>query len=225
MSKNSLDIPRSGVSCDNSGTHVTLIDVSGLNLIGTVPNNWGTTNYPSLAGLILTANPGITGNLPTSIGDQTALTNLVVNGCRFSGAIPNVFSNLNALTYILFTDNRFTGEVPSSLISRTSIVAFRFERNLMTITSASLIGLSAASVITQLYFGGQSVASFPNFPATLNGMDELDISSAGMSGSIPDIFAKFPNLRKLALNDNAALSGSLPASFWTLSLDKLCVAM
>ncbi|GLJ07393.1 hypothetical protein SUGI_0066010 [Cryptomeria japonica] len=96
-----------------------------------VPDDW-TTGDPCLpAGLPITGvmcneedpprvitvnltNMGLTGNIPPSIANLTALKQLLLGNNNFTGSIPDL-STLMKLTTLQVQNNQLTGDIPSSL--------------------------------------------------------------------------------------------------------------
>ncbi|XP_059071854.1 putative leucine-rich repeat receptor-like serine/threonine-protein kinase At2g14440 [Cryptomeria japonica] len=96
-----------------------------------VPDDW-TTGDPCLpSGLPLTSvicneedpprviivnltNKGLTGNIPPSIANLTALKQLLLGNNNFSGFIPDLSTLMN-LTSLQLQNNQLTGDIPSSL--------------------------------------------------------------------------------------------------------------
>eukprot|EP01036_Dinobryon_divergens_P034106 gene34106-44064_t len=138
---------------------------------------------------------GITGRLPPSIGNFSALEKLWLTGRFSSGAIPNCITgaipsfigNLKRLTYLDLSHNQLTGEIPYSF------------RNL--------------SALEILYLkNNRLIGSIPTWIGNLKNLQYLDLSTNQLTGVIPESVTKLTQLHMLILNDNALLSGQIPTN-------------
>ncbi|XP_057468809.1 probable leucine-rich repeat receptor-like protein kinase At1g35710 [Actinidia eriantha] len=62
----------------------------------------------------LSNNKGLTGTLPSSIGNLNKLAILSLNSNSFSGPILPSISNLSSLSWLDLTDNKLNGKIPMS---------------------------------------------------------------------------------------------------------------
>jgi hypothetical protein len=108
-----------GISCDGAGDHITMIDLSENNLIGTLP-----TSLQDLTQLqyFSTYSNALGGTLP-AIAGMTQLVVFLVSNNQISGAIP-ALDGLDSLQYFIVDGNRLTGApplpVPPSLLPGSS---------------------------------------------------------------------------------------------------------
>jgi len=84
-----------GIMCNNG--RVISMRLSSINLQGTLSNSIG--QFSELAYLDLSSNSGLSGPLPTSIGNLRQLTTLILAGCSFTGGIPEELGNLVQLSF------------------------------------------------------------------------------------------------------------------------------
>eukprot|EP01035_Chromulina_nebulosa_P021580 gene21580-27939_t len=130
---------------------------------------------------------GISGNLPSSVGNFSALEVLRLPGSSISGAIPREIGNLKKLWYLDLSNNQLTGEIPYSF------------RNL--------------SALERLYLSkNQLVGSIPTWIGNLKNLQFLDLSTNQMTGIIPESVTQLTRLYTLILNDNALLGGQIPTN-------------
>lgn len=108
-----------GVECD--GSHVSILSLSSNGLSGTIPSTIG--QLTSLTSLYLGDNELI-GTIPSTIGQLSLnLFALSLSNNQLSGTIPQTIGQLSSLSFLGLNDNRLTGIVTFSLCQRT--VAFQ----------------------------------------------------------------------------------------------------
>lgn len=134
----------------------------------------------------------LSGKLPYSIGNLTALTHLILNNNEIKGIIPSSIGNLTNLIEINLSGNYLTGGVPSSI--------------------GRLIHL-------QIIYLAHNALSDP-LPLSIGNLANLQILSLGynnITGNIPPTIGKLSNLTFFTIFHNA-LNGNIPASIGNLSL-------
>lgn len=93
------------------------------NLVGTIPN----LNLPNLKTLILDANPGLTGTLP-SLPSCIQLEVYNIAGTSISGAIPTFTQS--SLKYIGICCNKLTGSIPNQIaLNCPNLLGFYIQNN------------------------------------------------------------------------------------------------
>ncbi|XP_016714683.1 LRR receptor-like serine/threonine-protein kinase EFR isoform X1 [Gossypium hirsutum] len=198
------------VSCGSKHHRVTALNLSGLELVGTLPPSLGNLSFLSL--LSLTNN-------------------------SFHGRLPVQLSNLRRLKHLSFGNNSFSGEIPSWLGSLTELRSFFLDNNnLKGVIPFSLGNLSKLEILT--LSGNQLLGSIPSSIFNISSLQKMDLSNNMLSGSIPsvshdllsielinfninnltghlsnDMFDHFPNLKELHLSANM-LSGRIPMSLF-----------
>ena len=75
---------------------------------------------------------GLTGSIPSEIGNLTNLTELNLYGNQLTGSIPPEIGNLTNLTYMNLGSNQLTGSIPSEIGSLTNLFAFVVGNNQLT---------------------------------------------------------------------------------------------
>ncbi|THG16338.1 hypothetical protein TEA_009691 [Camellia sinensis var. sinensis] len=65
--------------------------------------------------LDLSNNKGLTGTLPSLIGNLNQLTTLILIGCSFFGPIPDSIGSLQQLVFLALNANNFSGPIPPSI--------------------------------------------------------------------------------------------------------------
>lgn len=112
----------SGIWCDcsfNSSTvcHVARIQMKGLNLTGTLPEEF--VNLSHLQEIDLTQNY-LNGSIPKIFG-QLRLVNFSLIGNRISGSIPAEIGDITTLEELLLDDNLLDGNLPENLGSLSNL--------------------------------------------------------------------------------------------------------
>ena len=102
------------------------------NLSGTLPDIW---DMPVLQTVMLYGNPGLTGELPASLGKLKPLVNgstvtapsLQLYECNFTGNIPESFAGLHEKTKQVFLEkNKMSGVIPASVIAHPNFSSWRW---------------------------------------------------------------------------------------------------
>ncbi|MBI3585697.1 MAG: hypothetical protein HY088_01040 [Ignavibacteriales bacterium] len=184
---------------------VVSIDLPANNLIGTLPQ--GLENLTALRKLNLSGKNyhhdmqvqphsqslerfnanRISGQIPTNIGQLTALEFLDLSNNLLNGTIPSQLSALQQLRWLNLSENfDLGGTIPSSL--------------------GSLLNLE----LLDLYRVGRLTGSIPPQLGSATQLRVLILSEdRSLTGSIPTELASIPKLRLLKL-DNCALTGTIP---------------
>ncbi|GLJ34366.1 hypothetical protein SUGI_0690990 [Cryptomeria japonica] len=100
-----------GVNC--TGPHVTSLNLSNMNLSGTLPSDIG--SLIGLRSIDISYNKGIKGEIPSSIGYLINLEFFLAIGCGLTGQIPYELGNLKRLSFLALNSNKLSGHIPPSL--------------------------------------------------------------------------------------------------------------
>ncbi|KAL3684150.1 hypothetical protein R1sor_002172 [Riccia sorocarpa] len=95
-----------------------------------VPHNWITCDkgaVPRITAIKL-SNYSLTGTIPSSVGDLTALTDLWLDNNRIQGAIPDL-SKLTKLKTLHLQNNFMSGGIPSTLASLPLLTELFLQKN------------------------------------------------------------------------------------------------
>ncbi|KAD4585435.1 hypothetical protein E3N88_23036 [Mikania micrantha] len=164
-------------------TNIGWLDVSGNQMIGTIPNDIQ-ESLPVIYHLNLSRN-SIEGVIPSSIGDLSMLGELDLSHNRLSGEVPiGLFTNLFALRLLVLSNNSLYGEVLSRDFNFIPIDGLLLDNNCFT-------------------------GSIPNSFRNLTKVLTLDIGNNYLSGRIPNFIGELSNLRILLLGKNN-FSGYIP---------------
>ncbi|KAJ3671547.1 hypothetical protein LUZ60_007626 [Juncus effusus] len=223
-----------GVTCD--GNRVTSIRLSSIGIKGQLPGD--IQNLGELQELDLSYNPGLTGSLPSSIGNLVNLTNLILVGCSFSGEIPDEIGKLSNLVFLSLNQNKFTGNIPATIGNLKKLYWLDLANNRLTgtipVSDGTNPGLDLLNATQHFHFGvNQLSGTIPSklfnsnmtlihllfesntltgaIPSTLSLMKHLEVIRLDkniLTGPVPNL-SNLTNLAELHL-DNNKLNGSLP---------------
>jgi hypothetical protein len=148
----------------------------------------------------------LTGLIPSSIGDLSSLSFLVLRDNLLNGTIPSSIGDLSVLHSLELSGNLLNGSIPESFGKLTMLSVLSLQNNQLSGTIPASFG----------ELGKSLTASNPN-----QGFKHLDISFNQLSGVIPSSLGGFLMMDYLNLQSNQ-LSGEIPSSFGgLLQLDVL----
>jgi hypothetical protein len=136
------------------------------------------------------SNSGLTGSIPSEIGNLTNLGYLRLYNNQLTGEIPLEIGNLSNLTYLNLGDNQLTGSIPSEIGNLTNLTGLWLYSNQLTGTIPPEIG-------------------------NLTNLTVLGLSENQLTGSIPSEIGNLTNLIGFQLNDNE-FTGEIPESICEL---------
>ena len=143
----------------------------------------------------------ISGILPASLGDLTALEFLYLNNNRLVGSIPTEIGALVNLKKLFLHGNLLFGSLPTQLGSLTDLTELRLNNNLLTGSIPtqldSLVDLTILRLDDNLLSG--------NIPAELGDLTNLTVlhlSDNLLLGAIPKELGDLTNLKELFISDN-----------------------
>ncbi|KAK7265036.1 hypothetical protein RJT34_32652 [Clitoria ternatea] len=201
-------------------------------LVGTIPSAIGSLR--KLQSLVLLEN-GLTGGLPPSIGNLVKLRQLVLAGNYLVGEVPLNYGGLSELLIFDASRNNLSGVLPSTLGFLDSLLKLDLSNNMLegvlphelgrlknltlldishnklrgglSRTLKGLVSLKYLVLSNNPIKGDLLGSKWENF----QNMEDLDLSSMGLVGSVPESMAKMERLRFLDLSNNN-LSGGLSRS-------------
>ena len=178
----------------------------------------------------------ISGILPASLGDLTALEYLYLNNNRLVGSIPTEIGNLVNLKKLFLHGNLLIGILPTQLGSLTNLTELRLNNNLLrSVIPTQLDSLTDLTILRlddNLLFG-----EIPEELGDLTNLTILHLSDNLLYGAIPKELGDLTNLEELFISDNysivysrllgryvlrSGLSGAIPKELGKLTnLEKL----
>ena len=139
------------------------------------------------------SSSGLSGEIPSEIGDLINLTYLNLFSNELTGDIPIEIGNLTNLTILSLMDNQLTGEIPIEI------------GNLINLTYLNL-------------YSNQLIGNIPSEIGSLTNLWYLELQMNELTGQIPSEIGNLVNLIILHLNDNN-LSGEIPGNICDLTID------
>nr|KYP53924.1 putative LRR receptor-like serine/threonine-protein kinase At4g26540 family [Cajanus cajan] len=133
----------------------------------------------------------LTGSIPRSVGNLTALEELQLGVNGISGVIPPEIGKCGELTHVVLDNNEITGTVPSELGNLKNLTLLFLWHNKLN-------------------------GSIPSTLSKCESLEALDLSVNNFTGSIPEGIFRLGKLNKLLLLSNA-LSGELPSEIGNCS--------
>ena len=139
------------------------------------------TNTTSL----LRINHGLTGEIPSEIGQLTNLVTLKLQYNELTGSIPPEIGNLTNLVKLDLRYNNLSGSIPTEVWSLTSLKELRIQKNQLSGTIPSAIG--NLTELTHLYlYGNHFTSLFPAEIGILINLGKLHLNNNQFTGLIPE---------------------------------------
>ena len=139
------------------------------------------TNTTSL----LRINHGLTGEIPSEIGQLTNLETLKLQYNELTGSIPPEIGNLTNLVKLDLRYNNLSGSIPTEVWSLISLKELGIQKNQFSGTIPSAIG--NLTELTHLYlYGNQFTGSIPAEIGNLINVWKLHLNNNQFTGLIPE---------------------------------------
>ncbi|ESR49575.1 hypothetical protein CICLE_v10030526mg [Citrus x clementina] len=197
-----------GVTCDVRTHRVTALNISGLNLTGTIPSELG--NLSSLQTLDLSFN-WFSGSIPASIFNMSSLLSIrFTNNTLFGELPPNFCNHLSNLESLFLKSNMFHGKIPLTLSNCKRLRNISLSLNDFSGTIPKEIG-NVTKLIGLYLRGNQLQGEIPEELGNLAELEELWLQNNFLTGTIPSSIFNLSSLSILDLSVNN-LTGELPAN-------------
>ncbi|KAM0878560.1 hypothetical protein ACQ4PT_034790 [Festuca glaucescens] len=158
----------------------------------------------------------ISGPIPWTIGNLTALNYLWLGMNAFSGRLPSTLGNLTKLLVLDLSGNKFRGPIPSGLLSISTLSrVLNLSHNNLEGSLPQEIG----NLKILVSFHAESNKFSGDIPATLGEcqvLQHLYLQNNILSGTIPSVLSQFKGLETLDLSSNN-LSRQIPRSLGDLT--------
>ncbi|KAL2467453.1 putative LRR receptor-like serine/threonine-protein kinase [Abeliophyllum distichum] len=227
-----------GITCGSRHQRVTALDISNMNLQGTIPPHIGNLSF--LVSLDI-SNNSFSGSLPQELARLRRLKSIDFRSNNFSGAFPSFLSSLSSLQFLYLSRNKFSGPIPSSIANISKLQELSLSRNffygnfpqeignLRRLTFLNLEGNRLSGPIPLSIFNLSSLQYIAltrndligKLPLTicdnLPKLEGLYLSSNWLDGLIPPSLQKCSQLKVLALSGNN-FTGTIPKELGNLTM-------
>ena len=146
-------------------------------------------------------------------GGRVSNINLVNNG--LSGSLPSTLGNISQLSELNLDDNSIGGSLPSSLTSLSNLTDFQIDDNFITGVIPSDIGNLTNLVFFDVGFNNMS-GSIPSSVGNLTSLTDFDVEGNDFSGDLPSSFWNMTSMQSCALRSNR-FTGTIPESIANMS--------
>ena len=164
--------------------------------------------------LKLEAN-GLTGEIPSEIGNLSELKTLALWENHLTGEIPPQLGKLSKLRALFLDSNQLTGEIPRQIGQLQSLNEFWLNGN--QISGEIPASMGQLTQLTSLFLNNNLLAG--TIPAELGQLQNLGVLNVGnnrLTGVIPEELGQQSKLEELLINDNQ-LTGELPSALGKLT--------
>ncbi len=193
---------------DNTGWGINMTDLSTWYGISTDVNGTVTN--------IVLDNNGLSGSLPSEIGNLSNLVTLELGQNNVNGSIPPEIGALSNLEWLLLYNNDISGGIPVEIGNLSSLTTFYIQEN------NNLRGELPPAIgnLSQLQrfqaWNCNLTGTIPGSYGNLSNLISLNIDNNNLSGQIPASLGNLSNLEHLVLYSND-LSGTIPPELGNLS--------
>lgn len=199
-----------GITVENND--ITQIWLPDNGLSGDIPSSIG--DLTEVFRLNFSGN-NVTGSIPTSIGNMSKLLYFWVNSASLSGSIPSEIGDASLLRDIQLFNNDLTGSLPSSIGDLTDLQQLTVGMNQLSGAIPSSLG--NCTDLTYLHLGDNDFEDeIPSSLGSLTALTQLFLSSNDLTGSIPTTFGALTSLLYLHLEGNQ-LTGSIPSQLGNMT--------
>ncbi|XP_028084230.1 putative receptor-like protein kinase At3g47110 [Camellia sinensis] len=161
-----------------------------------------------LTGLNL-INNSLSGNIPSSLGNLSLLSELVLGINNFQGNIPQSLGNCNNLQLLFLSQNNLNGTIPKQVVSISSLsIYLDLSQNQLSgslpMEVGNLVNLGSLDVSHNLLSG-----EIPSTLGSCTSLETLRLGTNFFNGTIPSSLSFLRGIRELDLANNN-LSGEIP---------------
>ncbi|HMW37035.1 MAG TPA: FG-GAP-like repeat-containing protein, partial [bacterium] len=193
---------------------VSHVELGNNNLSGFIPSSVG--NISAIKNLNL-FNNNVGGPIPATISALTEIVSLNLQNNQLTGSIPASITALTKLKHLYLDFNTLSGAIPSDIDNLTDLETLSLYQNQLSGTIPG--GIWNLHKLNHLALGPNPGLS-GTLPAQIENLDSLQslfISSCGLTGSIPPEIGNLNKILMIYASDNQ-FTGTIPASIGNLSL-------
>ncbi|XP_030543093.1 leucine-rich repeat receptor-like serine/threonine-protein kinase SKM1 [Rhodamnia argentea] len=201
----------SGVTCDNSSSHVAKIELSGKNISGKIEASIFQMGY--IQEIDLSDNK-LSGEIPRNVFSCSSLRRLNLSNNNLTGPIPS--GSIAHLETLDLSNNMLSGKIPEDIGLFFSLEFLDLGGNVLTGRIPS--GISNISFLGVLTLASnQLVGEIPRELGQLKSLKWMYLGYNNLSGQIPSEIGDLSSLKHLDLVTNN-LTGPIPPSLGNLSV-------
>nr|XP_023872126.1 LRR receptor-like serine/threonine-protein kinase EFR [Quercus suber] len=172
-----------GVKCGHRHQRVTVLDLQGHKLRGTLSPYIGNLSF--LRSIIL-QNNSFYGEIPQEIGHLFRLQGLYLNNNTMEGEIPSSLSNCSNLKFLNLGVNKLKGKIPTEVGSLTKLKLLQLiTENQLHGTLPANIGLNLPNLQNFLFGGNEFSGPIPTSLGNATQLQKIDLGMNKFLGSIP----------------------------------------
>ncbi|XP_073126999.1 uncharacterized protein [Henckelia pumila] len=162
------------------------------------------------------SNMDLTGSIPPELGNLSFLASLDMISNHFSGILPENLARLRRLTLVRLTDNNFQGEVPSLFNFLPRLRYLHLRNNKFTGLNLFLQSISNETRLEILDLSLNALkGNIPESIVKLGNLRGLDLDDNYLSGSIPSSLGNMSRLEILTMANNS-IQGTIPEGIGSL---------
>ncbi|KAF9688513.1 hypothetical protein SADUNF_Sadunf02G0204800 [Salix dunnii] len=207
------------VSCNPTSRTVSRINLSSLNITGTLAR-FNFTPFTDLTGFDI-QNNNVSGTIPLAIGSLSKLNYLDLSANLFEGSIPVEISRLAELQYLSLYNNNLAGAIPFQLASLPKVRHLDLGANCLENPDWSKFSMPSLEYLS--FSLNELTSEFPGFITncrnltgqipesigSISGLQIADLFNNSFQGNIPSSIGQLKHLQKLDLRTNA-LNSTIP---------------
>ncbi|XP_059639146.1 probable LRR receptor-like serine/threonine-protein kinase At3g47570 [Cornus florida] len=197
-----------GVTCSRQHQRVTALNLSSLQLVGSLSPHIGNLTFLRVIHL---ENNSFRGTIPQEVGQLFRLQHLSLDTNSFQGEIPTEMGSLSNLLQLLLYSNHFAGKIPISFGNMSSLQELYLMSN--NLEGSIPVELGQLSNLKTLQLSGNNLSGI--VPTSLYNISSINYFAATenlLHGSLPPDFGlTLPNLQTFYFGNNQ-ISGAIPPS-------------
>ncbi|MBA0849441.1 hypothetical protein Goshw_016095 [Gossypium schwendimanii] len=194
-----------GVTCGSKNLRVTVLNLTGMGLVGTIPSHLGNLSFLSRLNIM---NNSFQGLLPNHLANLHRLKFINLGNNKFGGEIPSWFGSFTRLQNLYLFGNNFTGLIPSSLCHLPKLESLNLGNN--NLRGQIPVKIGNLSTLKTLHLGTNHLSGqIPGTIGDLKNLERLRFSENNLTGPVPSSIGNLTFLSYLAFSSNS-LSGALP---------------